>query len=93
MRRLREDPVPEVRREVIRFLAGHEGQQAQPGGDHQQPGEQDEFLRPEGGAEERELALCYVEQDRRRALPGDPGACVEHEEQQHQQVVMRELNI
>ena len=47
------------------------GEQAE-GGDHQQPGEQREVLRPEGDGEDVELARGQVEPDGLLAVPVDP---------------------
>ena len=49
--------------------------------DHQQPGEEDEVLRPERQAEDVELARRQVEQDRLASAPARPGREIEEAEQ------------
>jgi hypothetical protein len=60
--------------------SGHRGEEKQrQGADDEQDREVDDVLRPEHQAEQVELAVGDVEQQRLALVPGEPGAAVEHE--------------
>ena len=79
-----EDPSPDTLRAGITapHASGENRNEEQAeGADDQQPGQQGEILRPEGGAEDEELAFRQVPPDGLAVIPAEPdGAEVEQEQ-------------